>query len=351
MEFLDCKPQYRWLSLERRSPKDRPPHGEVHIRVQLRSDDQFQRIQGSYSLQVSLQGIGFTVLEASARELMHCHLEDFNVDYRRTDHEESLRMGLRTLQVDNQLLSSQHPVVLSPFVDPKNAYGDGGSTGGAAGSLNERPVMEVAIVRSLADPSMLYLQYFTVLLQEMNLVLEEEFLDLMIAWGRSLPLEDIFGSDSCPDRDANAAAFGRGIFRDDSMDLSHLSQDSDDEFVMMNMTASHEMKALFATLGGTAAKRLSGLASMTQGPSEGKWYFEILHIQPLKINLSILPGSSELRSHQDGSIRLRTASHLGVNLVNISNVPLRINQLALKNAFVRPSALFTQVCDPPPPPP
>lgn len=52
----------------------------------------------------------------------------------------------------------------------------------------------------------------------------------------------------------------------------------------------------------------------------------------------------------DVTMNIRKASHLGMRLVNINSVPLRINQLALKNAFVRPDALVDQVAPIPPAP-
>jgi len=47
--------------------------------------------------------------------------------------------------------------------------------------------------------------------------------------------------------------------------------------------------------------------------------------------------------HNEVSARFRAVSQLGIKLVTITNVSLRVNQLALKNAFVRPQALVNQV--------
>jgi len=53
MEYMDCKPHYQWLTLEKRTGKDRPTSGELHLRVQLRSDDQYLRLLGACNVQVS----------------------------------------------------------------------------------------------------------------------------------------------------------------------------------------------------------------------------------------------------------------------------------------------------------
>lgn len=38
----------------------------------------------------------------SSRELMHCLLEEVNIDFRRSKHEESVRMSIHTLQVGSR---------------------------------------------------------------------------------------------------------------------------------------------------------------------------------------------------------------------------------------------------------
>jgi hypothetical protein len=104
MDYMDCKPHYQWLMLEKRTAKDRPTTGELHIRVQLRSDDQYLRLQGACNVQVSLHGVGVSLVQAQTSslrppcELMYCLLEDVSLDFRCTDHEESIRLAIHTLQ-------------------------------------------------------------------------------------------------------------------------------------------------------------------------------------------------------------------------------------------------------------
>ena len=76
MDFLDCKPHYLWLTLERRSTKDRPPQGQIHIRFQLRSDEQYQHMPGVQNFQVRcLAELGIhqrTALAVSLKRSLPC---------------------------------------------------------------------------------------------------------------------------------------------------------------------------------------------------------------------------------------------------------------------------------------
>lgn len=72
-----------------------------------------------------------------------------------------------------------------------------------------------------------------------------------------------------------------------------------------------------------------------------QWYFEVLHIQPIKINISLLPSARA----QEGEMsrRYRIVSSLGINLLDVVNMPLKINAMILKNAFMQPRELARQV--------
>eukprot|EP00951_Prasinocladus_malaysianus_P005916 scaffold41772_cov49-Prasinocladus_malaysianus.AAC.2 len=163
--------------------------------------------------------------------------------------------------------------------------------------------------------------------KELNLVLEEEFLDLVIRWMRDLPLDDIWQA-----RAGDFAGLEEHLDPQDSIQLQDCVSQAHEKAIR----AMHEV---LENLVGPTAIRQNGQQATISRDTE-KWYFEVLHIQPLKINLTVIP-SSGLRATGVPQL-FRNASHLGVQLVDINNVALRINQLALKNAFVRPKALVNQ---------
>lgn len=73
-----------------------------------------------------------------------------------------------------------------------------------------------------------------------------------------------------------------------------------------------------------------------------RWYFEVLKMQPIKINVTLLP-TPGVKDSIETSRRYSTAKSLGLNLLDLNNVPLRINAMMLKNAFMRPDELVQQV--------
>ena len=79
-----------------------------------------------------------------------------------------------------------------------------------------------------------------------------------------------------------------------------------------------------------------------------KWYFEKLDLQGIRCNLTLVPHGGAREA--DGGVgamaaatRYRMASTLGIHITEINNVPLRVNALLMKNAFVTPHTLLAQL--------
>lgn len=112
--------------------------------------------------------------------------------------------------------------------------------------------------------------------QEMNLVLEEELLDHIIFWARNLPLEDLCqlqkSAPQVEDYLPSLETLGLSVRNYSSMDL-----------YAPNRLALSSMRGELLSLGGPTAARLSGLSEQSKANMGRKWYFEVLHIQPLKV--------------------------------------------------------------------
>lgn len=78
-----------------------------------------------------------------------------------------------------------------------------------------------------------------------------------------------------------------------------------------------------------------------------KWYFEKLDLHGIRCNLTLVPHGGFREWDTGGAVaaatRYRVASTLGINIIEINSVPLRVNALQLKNAFVTPRALLSQL--------
>lgn len=84
-----------------------------------------------------------------------------------------------------------------------------------------------------------------------------------------------------------------------------------------------------------------------QGSGGRKWYFEKLDLQGIRCNLTLLPHGGAREAEGGGAMaaatRYRMASTLGIHLTEINSVPLRVNALVMKNAFVTPRTLLSQL--------
>ena len=75
-----------------------------------------------------------------------------------------------------------------------------------------------------------------------------------------------------------------------------------------------------------------------------KWYFERLEVQTIKSNVTLIPRPGNRDS--DSTLtpgRIRMAAALGINFIDINNVPLKINALAFQNALMSPSMLMSHI--------
>lgn len=279
--------------------------GELHLRVRWLANSAGYTdasLESGLSVNMSLAGIGISLIEASAtklpRELMHVLLDDLSVDYEQCGQAESARLKLKSMQIDNQLITSLHPVVFAHsrmVVDGKSNLTEDNN------QQHVKPMLEVRLEKLNANPMLLHIRYFTFLLQEIDLVLEEDFLDLLIQWFEDLPLDKLKPLEA-----------GRQNLPEIDLFLKKL---------MMQKDWSQEF---------TESQR-RGL----------RCYLEVLHIQPIKVNITLL--ASPAIATDGHSRRYRTASALGINLLDLTNVPLKINAMIMKNAFMRPREVVAQI--------
>jgi len=117
----DGKPHYSWLPLKANPEfRDRSIRGEIRIRVRWIIDTAGYTgspLDSGISVNVSLNGIGISIIEASAtklpRELMHLLLDEISVDFERGGPDDSARFKLKSMQIDNQLITSMHSVAFA----------------------------------------------------------------------------------------------------------------------------------------------------------------------------------------------------------------------------------------------
>lgn len=72
-----------------------------------------------------------------------------------------------------------------------------------------------------------------------------------------------------------------------------------------------------------------------------KCYFETLEMKAVEVNVTLIPNGRRDEAAAVNGFRLAAA--LGTQFLEINNVPLKINPLNMKHAFVTPRDLITQI--------
>lgn len=115
--------------------------------------------------------------------LQHIHLDQLSVSYRRNGPDESFRFVLQSIQIDNQLITSSNPVAFSQTLQPSQESAGSRSDSSDSASLTQiKPILEIRLEKLNQNVQTGHVRYFTLLLQEVDLVLEKQFLDIMLQW-------------------------------------------------------------------------------------------------------------------------------------------------------------------------
>ena len=273
-------------------------NGEVYFRVEwCKRDDE---MEAQTNVRVTLPSIGITLTEHNtskpSRELVHCRLTGVGCRFSSSASLESLSLDVQDVQVDNQLITAHNMVILAPtFVNH-----DGASA------------VTVAYVRKPDDRLANY-QYFSILIQELDFVLEEELLSAVIRFMLRLPTQDLqLGGAS----GGGASGSSGGLL-------------------------GAAPGSALGFLGSRVDYRRVNLDSNFNDP---KLYFELLHIHPIKINLNVFLGPSILQQENEVNRTLGSViAGFGLSMIDVQRAPLKVNSLAISNALISQTALQKQI--------
>ncbi|KAJ1733254.1 Vacuolar protein sorting-associated protein 13 [Coemansia biformis] len=205
----------------------------------------------SLAVRLALEGgIGVSLISRHVREILFATLSDVEVRWTDAATSQTLRIAARWLQVDNQLYGALFPIVLYPTLL--------GAGAAAATGAQSPPALQAVVVRAKDRPfGVEYFRYASVLVQELSVELDEDFLYALLdfvaldAPGHALGSGD--GSDGGSTSGSDGSDGGGG---------------GDDD---------------------SAAAMLASTVPEATLPVEGQQlYFELLHLQPFKINISFM---------------------------------------------------------------
>lgn len=112
------------------------------------------------------EGFGISLINARGHELCYTTLRGLEIRYNESDLYQNLSVKLKWIQIDNQLYGGIFPIVVYPSVVPKSGK-----------EMNNHPSFSGSICKVKDDShGVLFIKYATVLLQEMTIEIDEDFL-------------------------------------------------------------------------------------------------------------------------------------------------------------------------------
>ncbi|KKA27236.1 hypothetical protein TD95_004731 [Thielaviopsis punctulata] len=276
-----------------------------------------------FSAQLNFSGMGISLINASHKELAYITFRGVQLRYTDSQLYQTASMAVKWIQIDNQLYGGLFPILLFPSVVPKKTK-----------EIEAHPSLHMMLTR-VKDESygLLYVKYATVLLQEMTIELDEDFLFALIEFANS---GTMFLANSPAGAGASA---GAGVaFAGDS--------------------------AVYSSAGGGAGPGAGAAPAATALPPDVKlceesldipqpqmqqagqdMYFEVLNIQPMQLNISFMRTQVINSDSQLGS---RNPLMFFINMMtmtigNVNDAPIRFNALLLENVRVSVPVLLQNV--------
>ena len=235
----------------------------------------------TFKAQLKLAGIGISLVNKHMKELLYLTLREMEIKYQDSKLYQTVGSTIKWIQIDNQLYGGIFPIILYPTVVPKTGK-----------DMAEHPIFHAMVTRVKDDSyGVLYIKYATLLLQELTIEIDEDFifamLDFMKVPGASWT-EEV-----------------EGKLCDEDLDIPEPKQEHQSQDV----------------------------------------YFELLHLQPIQVNLSFVRTE---RINAEDTLATTNPLMFFVNIMtmsigNVNDAPLRFNALMLENARVTISTLTNNV--------
>ncbi|OTA53000.1 vacuolar protein sorting-associated protein 13 [Hypoxylon sp. EC38] len=226
----------------------------------------------TFQAQLRLSGIGISLINQQLKELAYITFRDINLRYSESALYQTISTSVKWIQVDNQLYGGLFPMVLYPSVVPKQAQ-----------ETELHPSLHAMVTRVKDDSyGVLYVKYATLLLQQMTVDLDEDFIYAVLDFSK-VP-------------GASWSETNEGKLCEEGLDIPEPKQEQSGQDI----------------------------------------YFEVLNIQPMQLDLSFMRTE---RVNVEDKTSSRNPIMFFVNVMtmaigNVNDAPIRLNALLLENARV-----------------
>ncbi|KAL2145881.1 hypothetical protein VTI28DRAFT_5963 [Corynascus sepedonium] len=236
----------------------------------------------TFRAQLRLSGIGISLINSQLKELAYLTFRDVQLRYSDSPLYQTVSLAVKWIQVDNQLYGGIFPMILYPSVVPKRAQ-----------EIEAHPSLHAMVTRVKDDSyGVEYIKYATVLVQEMTVELDEDFIYAVLEFSK------IPGASWSSTQENDKLC-------DDNIDIPQPKQQQ----------AGRDI------------------------------YFEVLNIQPMQLDLSFV--RTERVNVEDKTSSKNPVMFffnvMTMAIGNINDAPVRFNALMLENVRVSVPVLIQNI--------
>lgn len=236
----------------------------------------------NFKAQLRLGGIGISLVNQNLKELLYLTFREIDLKFRESRVYQTLGTTIKWIQIDNQLYGGIFPILLYPSVVPKTGK-----------EMEAHPIFHAMVTRVKDDSyGVLYIKYATVLLQQMTLELDEDFVLAMLDFVK------VPGASWYEEQEDSKLC-------DEDLNIPEPQQEGGGQDV----------------------------------------YFELLHLQPMQLDISFMRTE---RVNVEDTMQPSNPLMFFVNVMtmsigNINDAPVRLNALMLENARVSFGVLVSNI--------
>lgn len=235
----------------------------------------------TFKAQLGLAGIGISLINKNMKELLYATFREIELKYSDSLLYQTLNSTIKWIQIDNQLYGGIFPILLYPSVVPKTGK-----------EMEAHPIFHFMVTKVKDDSyGVLYIKYATLLLQQMTLEIDEDFIFAMLDFSK------VPGASWSEEQE--------GKLCDENLDIPEPQQEQQGQDV----------------------------------------YFELLHLQPMQLDLSFVRTE---RINAEDTMQTSNPLMFFVNVMtmsigNVNDAPLRLNALMLENARISTPVLIGNI--------
>ncbi|KAJ5133749.1 hypothetical protein N7526_005114 [Penicillium atrosanguineum] len=226
----------------------------------------------NFKAQLRLGGIGISLINQNLKELLYLTFREIEIKFPESRIYQTLNTTIKWIQIDNQLYGGIFPILLYPSVVPKTGK-----------EMEAHPIFHAMVTRVKDDSyGVLYIKYATLLLQQMTLELDEDFIFAMLDFAK------IPGASWSEEQE--------GTLCDEKLNIPEPQQEDNGQDV----------------------------------------YFELLHLQPMQLDISFMRTErvNVEDTMQPSNPLMFVVDVMTMSMGNVNDAPVRLNALMLENARV-----------------